>query len=139
MRKGYVMIICRDSKQKEYLFDYISYQLKNNIERRSKNKISDYFIKINRYTLLFKSSYPQNMRGYRPEIVYIDKWADISIDDVYNLIEAKVVYSNRKTPIRYGRLNDGMMIDLQELIDDDYARNNTCDIGKVKEWEEKYE
>lgn len=140
MRKGYVMIICRDDKQQDYLFNYIDNKLKNKINRKTKNKCFDYSIEVYGYYLLFKLRYSDNMRGYRPEIVYIDKWADVPFEDYYNILVPKIIYSNRKVPIRFCDLyNTERGIDLEELINDNYARNNTCDIEKVEEWENKYE
>jgi hypothetical protein len=139
MRKGYIMIVCRDDKQKDYLFEYINNKLNKYIIRKSKNKYFDYSIEINGYYLLFKLRYPMNMRGYRPEIIYIDKWADVTLEDYHDIVLAKVLLSNRKIPIRFGDLySKENGIDLKELIDDKYAINNTCDIEKVKEWETKY-
>lgn len=132
MRKGVVIIVCRDNNQKNYLYEYICNKLNDNIIRKCKSKYADYTILVNGYQILIKLRYSDMDRGYRPEIVYIDNQADVSLSDYENVIDQKIFLSTRKTPIRAGKLDYLDIIDIQELIDDEYARNNTCDIEWLK-------
>ena len=114
--------------------------LKNELGESAKlyNSVNDTRITINHYCIhIIKTLCPSYYRGYRPEISYIN----ISIDtknklyatyweDIYIKTE---MYSNRIKPVRL--INDIKDIDIQELLDDDYALKNTISKEKMDEWD----
>ncbi|WP_346938250.1 hypothetical protein [uncultured Clostridium sp.] len=95
------------------------------------------FDRHNGYHLVIMSQISENLRGYRPEIIYINNSInDVDIDGKYDMwsdIKFKTeMYSNRINPIR--KINSFEDIDITEILDDEYALNNTINLERMERW-----
>lgn len=134
MRKDDILIF--SNRNKINYMKYLMYALNKNILRKTYSKLS---FSINNYNIKvfddiddIKENY---YRCHKPEICYIQH--DINVyknSDAWCLIMANTeMYSNRITPVRF--INGFEDIDIQELVDDDYALKNTISKERMKKWD----
>lgn len=137
MRKGDILLFLGEDENIKIYFDFLKHKINNKVTK-SINLLSQSIIVINGYCIhIIKTLCPEYCRGFRPEISYINKSIDINnklYKDSWEGIYIKTaMYSNRKIPVRF---IDGFKdINIKELIDDNYAMENTINIKKCKEFD----
>lgn len=136
MRKGNIFIFLGKDEDNIDCFNFlINNQTTNKII--SRKSVNQCIIIINDYCIhIVKTICPLYYRGHRPEISYISNSIDVknqlyadAWEDIY--IKTKM-YSIRKQSVRF--IHSFEDIDIQELVDDNYALKNTIDHDKLIKW-----
>jgi len=132
LRKGDIFIFLEENENIMFYLDF----LKNALDKSAKLYVSinDTRITINDYCIhIIKTLYPGHYRDYRPEIIYINNNIDTEKDHWEDIYIKTKMYSNRIEPVRF--INNIEDIDIQELINDNYALKHTISKEKMKKWD----
>lgn len=130
MRKGGILIFLGKNEKKTDCLNF----LKDKLNKVS--YINSSSINVNGYDICACDEYSQNYcRGCRPEICYINR--NIDMNDTRKECQRYLhinteMYSNRKQPIRF--IDSFKDVDIDEILDDNYALENTIDSMMLQEW-----